>query len=1033
MPVDDQRTMLTQGNHGDLSLADPSTDFVENVAEIYRLLGFDVRQAIRLRGVSLGLAVLYQRGGVHLPAVVLCQDTQVTEPVCQQLLTYHTMVQRQLPEHQCIVVSAQGFTTESSMRLKAAGLTCVTYGSLLATLAPLERYAAGLLNDYEAWVHQQGREADHFIDPMVRREGDATPALALESLGRWLADAHTAFFILRGEPQVGKSTLLRMFAYHLARRFLDDPVRHPAPVLLTLDDVRQRCPVASLLVTHFSSHGLSEVSIARLMYLVRLGKIVLLCDGFDAMVAQVPREVAQAHFQQLQRLAIAPSKLLLACRPATLAHYATPRTLSGVTVARLQLFNDQQLQDYLSRIRPRTAATDWQLIQQLPDLNILAYQPALLNGLVAALDAHPQHMALNPPWLYHACINNWLEQEAQTIGVGLTRDGLRAVLRALAWRLWQRESFALPRREFEELAAQTLTVWLDDSEPLAPAHLVQTLHTLPLLSGSDEAASVTFRRDTVLSYFLADHVLQSLPDGESIPEGLQTRLLDHTVVTFLAVLDTSDRLCAPLQRILQRTYLPQVSENALQILYWSGRIRAGMGQMLTAPETLRALLTERMPVAAQLRGAQLQDMVLEAAHLREADCTGADLSRAQLQHACLVGASLRQAVLIEAQFAEAIANQADFSQADVTDAVFDHTQLQGSTFLGANVHEAHFANTITQQTVTPAVSSAQAHRLRPVLQQGHAAGIRAVTYSLDGSFVASGDDEGLICLYQASHGHILRVLEGHSGAMRGLACAPHAPLLASGSLDGSVRLWNVERGEAVWTLTGHSAGVLTVAFAPYGTLLASGSADHSVRLWDVTYGTPIQTLQGHEDAVLSVVFSADGMRLISCSADQSLRVWDIATGQAITVTTVSPAWQQVLTIAPDATALAYVGVDASIHLWDIARGVLMRTLSTPQREISALAFTPDSSRLAAGSTDGSVQLWEIARSEPVRLFAAHQREVRALAFAPDGSHLVSCSANRGVRTWDVGRGQPGWSRQGGAARDPDHCVYPHRALIDGGE
>ena len=88
--------------------------------------------------------------------------------------------------------------------------------------------------------------------------------------------------------------------------------------------------------------------------------------------------------------------------------------------------------------------------------------------------------------------------------------------------------------------------------------------------------------------------------------------------------------------------------------------------------------------------------------------------------------------------------------------------------------------------------------------------------------------------------------------------SPDGTKVASGSGDNTVKLWDVTSGECLQTLEGHSLSVTSVSFSPDGTKVASGSWDKTVKLWDVTSGECLQTLEGHSSIVRSVSFSPDG-------------------------------------------------------------------------------------------------------------------------------------------------------------------------------
>ncbi|MYH79187.1 serine/threonine protein kinase, partial [Candidatus Poribacteria bacterium] len=73
------------------------------------------------------------------------------------------------------------------------------------------------------------------------------------------------------------------------------------------------------------------------------------------------------------------------------------------------------------------------------------------------------------------------------------------------------------------------------------------------------------------------------------------------------------------------------------------------------------------------------------------------------------------------------------------------------------------------------------------------------------------------------------------GGIRALAFSPDGRFLASGSGHGDmkIQIWYGGRTHKA-TLTGHTEGITSIAFHPNSRTLASGSSDQTVLLWDVT-------------------------------------------------------------------------------------------------------------------------------------------------------------------------------------------------------
>ena len=76
-------------------------------------------------------------------------------------------------------------------------------------------------------------------------------------------------------------------------------------------------------------------------------------------------------------------------------------------------------------------------------------------------------------------------------------------------------------------------------------------------------------------------------------------------------------------------------------------------------------------------------------------------------------------------------------------------------------------------------------------------------------------------LWDGSTGVPIATLEGQSESVVSLSFSPDGSRLASGSDDSTVRLWDGASGVPVATLGGHSRSVASLSFSPNGSRLAS--------------------------------------------------------------------------------------------------------------------------------------------------------------------------------------------------------------------
>ena len=93
------------------------------------------------------------------------------------------------------------------------------------------------------------------------------------------------------------------------------------------------------------------------------------------------------------------------------------------------------------------------------------------------------------------------------------------------------------------------------------------------------------------------------------------------------------------------------------------------------------------------------------------------------------------------------------------------------------------------------------------------------------------NEYGEVKLWRVADGGLIHTLKGHSDNVNSVSFSPDGSVLASGSWNNTVKLWRVADGELICTLKGHSGGVTSVSFSPDGSVLASGSWDNTVKLW----------------------------------------------------------------------------------------------------------------------------------------------------------------------------------------------------------
>jgi WD40 repeat protein len=292
---------------------------------------------------------------------------------------------------------------------------------------------------------------------------------------------------------------------------------------------------------------------------------------------------------------------------------------------------------------------------------------------------------------------------------------------------------------------------------------------------------------------------------------------------------------------------------------------------------------------------------------------------------------------------------------------------------------------------------------------GHTGRVHSVTFSPDGTLLASQADDGTVRLWNVPAGTLRSSLQLGGRSSRGGTCmafVPDGTLCATGA--GMVQLWRVGDGTLLRVFDGTATRASSVAVAPAGRLLAVGSGwseryAPQIQLWDVADGQFVRALPAqHSGAVQSLAFSPDGTLL--AAGDEHVRLWRVADGAL--VQTLPPPTEAALVFglafAPDGTTLAAGSGDHAVRLWRVADGMLRYALVGHEAAgyVRSVAFAPDGRLLAAGmSASRAVQLWRIPEGTLVRTPDGPVGDVSGVAFSPDGALLAWGAADGTVCVW----------------------------------
>jgi len=219
----------------------------------------------------------------------------------------------------------------------------------------------------------------------------------------WLDDPVKEHISILGEFGTGKTWFAFHYAWTALQRYRDAQKRgleRPRlPLVIPLRDYAKAVSVESLFSEFFfRKHKLPIPHYEAFEQLNRMGKLLLIFDGFDEMAAKVDRQAMINNFWELAKVVVPGAKVILTCRTEHFPEaqegrallnaelQASTAALTGETpqfeVLELEKFNDEQIRQVFSL--QAAPATVEQVIGN-PQLLDLSRRPVMTELILEAL------------------------------------------------------------------------------------------------------------------------------------------------------------------------------------------------------------------------------------------------------------------------------------------------------------------------------------------------------------------------------------------------------------------------------------------------------------------------------------------------------------------------------------------------------------------------------------------------------------------------------------------------------------------------
>lgn len=334
--------------------------------------------------------------------------------------------------------------------------------------------------------------------------------------------------------------------------------------------------------------------------------------------------------------------------------------------------------------------------------------------------------------------------------------------------------------------------------------------------------------------------------------------------------------------------------------------------------------------------------------------------------------------------------------------------------------------------------------------KAHTSQILAISWSPDGTKLASACWKGNICLWNPRDGKQLgKVMRGHKKWITIVCWEPlhlngECRRLASASKDATIKIWDTKLYSCMITLSGHLDGVRCLRWSGEG-LIYSASKDRTIKVWRPDDGIVCRTLLGHGLWVNTLALNTDYVMrtgsyepadagkisfkeydaespesrkskakkryeevkklvghemMVSGSDDFTLALWNPSENKKHIIRMTGH--QNVVNdvrFSPDTRFIASASFDKSVKLWDGKTGKFIASLRGHVNSVYQLAWSGDSRLIVSGSADSTLKVWDVKKKKLLNDLPGHADEVYAVDWSTDGQRVASGGKDNVLKIW----------------------------------
>ncbi|MFT5821129.1 MAG: WD40 repeat protein [Crocinitomix sp.] len=316
-------------------------------------------------------------------------------------------------------------------------------------------------------------------------------------------------------------------------------------------------------------------------------------------------------------------------------------------------------------------------------------------------------------------------------------------------------------------------------------------------------------------------------------------------------------------------------------------------------------------------------------------------------------------------------------------------------------------------------STAQNAQIEVVTQEKIQGIITILSYSPDGSLIASGSDkENAIKVWDVNSGKIIGKLEGHTDETSALHFNEDGTALISSAKDNRVILWSLINWKMMDSISIASPVNAFTLDPTKPNTFYSGSESGAVYQWtQKTFQNPIKLYT--QEHPITTIDLFDHF-IVTGSNSGRIVVFDFQDKKKLVEEKIHSGAIIGINFYNDGKGLITAGTSGKIHLWDIQDLSDSKHFSASAIAISAYDANVTKNTFVTASQNNVIKVWNL-EGEKLHEFKSrankgeNKQPVKAIKISPDGSTMASSGFQRSpsrkskennnvIRIWDLNRG-----------------------------